>query len=395
VEFVTRHADADGWLIRVSGDITGFLNALIPSTDNALTTANYRRKLRKGKRRRARQEAFHLEALRDPGSVRGTGGSRLYTGRVESGVVTWATWLMIQALPAAVREQYEGLTADALILYPRKLAANNGAEFTALSQRYRDVELPWEADLNLDALELVQREKFDAEFVTLKFSMGKYVDRITRFRKEAQAHSGKGSGLDMAWKQHANTIYGVLSSAHLAVNNFTAGNIITAHARAEAFALSQALNAIQTITDGCTYRLDQIPACTFEECLRHKPDYPVRRAEEGDGVPFVDPASIPQDDAGFTDWLRGHIKRFFGVEGAEYDRLLGTHSLAHKETAVTKRGNAPSGRRRGPCSRSGCSALTPTTASPTCRPSLKTRTCSPTNRQSGRPSRPWRAESPR
>jgi hypothetical protein len=337
VAFVTRHADPDGWLIRVSGDIAGYLNALIPSTDNALTTANYRRKLRKGKRRQARREAFHLEALRDPGSVKGTGGSRLYARRVESGVVTWATWLMIQALPAAVREQYERLTADALVLYPRKLAANDGAEFTALTRLHQDEHLPWEAALDLDALELVQTEKLDAAFVTLKFPLGKYADGIARFRKEAQAREGKGSGADLAWKQHSNTIYGVLSSAHLPVNNFVAGNVITAQARAEAFALSQALNAIQTITDGCTYRLDQIPACTYEECLRLKPDYPIHRAEEGDAVPFVDPATIPQDDAAFTDWLRGHIKRFFGVEGAEYDRLLGTHSLAHKETAVTKR----------------------------------------------------------
>src|SRR5262249_42710116 len=65
---ITRHADPDGWFVRVSGDLKGFANALVPSTDNAVTSTNYRQKLRSGKRR-----ALHLQALRDLASVKGTG----------------------------------------------------------------------------------------------------------------------------------------------------------------------------------------------------------------------------------------------------------------------------------------------------------------------------------
>src|SRR5262249_20807775 len=160
--------------------------------------------------------------------------------------------------------------------------------------------------------------------------VGDYARRIGANRKEAQEREGKGSGSDLAWKVHANSMYGVLCCSHLSANNFVAGNVITAQARAEAFALSQALNAIQTITDGCTYRLDQIPACTYEECLRIRPDYSIRRAEDGDGIPFLDPATIPQDNAGFTAWYRGHVKRFFGVTSPDYDGLFDTHDLEHK-----------------------------------------------------------------
>jgi hypothetical protein len=131
-------------------------------------------------------------------------------------------------------------------------------------------------------------------------------------------------------------MYGVLASPHLPTNNFVGANQVTAQARAEAFAMSQALNAVQTITDGCTYRLDQIPACTYEECLKSKPDYPVNRAEEGDGIPFLDPATIPQDDAAFADWYREHVKVFFSVQGDSYDRLFRTHDLEHKKTGATK-----------------------------------------------------------
>jgi hypothetical protein len=162
---------------------------------------------------------------------------------------------------------------------------------------------------------LVKREKIDHEYVALKYPIGVFAQKIGEFRKQAQQQEGKKSGAHYAWKVHANTMYGVLASSYLVTNNFVAANQITAWARAEAFALSQSLNAIQTITDGCTYRLDQIPACTYAECLKIKPDYPIRRTEVGDGIPFVDPKTIPQDDTGFTQWYRQHVQRFFGVPG--------------------------------------------------------------------------------
>jgi hypothetical protein len=333
----TQNADPDGWLVRVSGDLRGIPNALIPSTDNAVTSANYRSKLRKGRRLRARKGAFHLEALQDPASVKGTSGSRLYAARVESGVVTWATWLLIRALPQGLREQYEGLNADTVILYPRCLAARDGKEFDALVRKHQNQALPWEDELDLGGLEQVRRERIDADFVTLKFPIGEYARRIGEYRKRAQLEQGKGSGADLSWKVHANSMYGVLGSAYLPTNNFLAGNVITAQGRAEAFAMGQALNAIQTITDGCTYRRDQIPACTFAECLRRRPDYPIRRAEDGGGIPFLDPRDIPEDDAGFTQWYRGHVKQFFGVTEPAYDRLFDTHALEHKKTGTTPR----------------------------------------------------------
>ncbi len=74
VDLVRQHADDGAWLIRASGDIHSGPNALIPSSQEALTSKNYQEKLAAGKRRRARQRAFHLEALRDPASVKGRTG---------------------------------------------------------------------------------------------------------------------------------------------------------------------------------------------------------------------------------------------------------------------------------------------------------------------------------
>lgn len=334
VDLVSRWAPRDGWLVRVSGDIRGFLNALLPSQDDAVTSLNYATAMRNGRRRNSRRRAFHLEALRDPASVKGTVGTRLYSSVVESGVVTWATWQVIQALPASAREQYERLAADSIIFYPSKLVAKDGPEFDALVERHRVEGLPWEEELDLDAMEMVRHEKIDHRFISLQVPLGEYAAGLVAFRKEALARDGKG-GAERTWKDYANTLYGVLASSYHPCNNVVAANVITAWARAEAFAMAMSLNAVQTITDGCTWRADQAPALSFEECLRLKTDYPLRRAEGSDGVPFLDPAKVPVEDEAFTAWYRGHAKRFFGEPGPGFDEVIGTHAVVHKKTTGT------------------------------------------------------------
>ncbi len=64
----------DAWLLRVTGDLTKIPNVLIPSTEGARTADNYKRR-----------------------SHQPVGTARLYSRRIDSGVVTSATWLMIQA----------------------------------------------------------------------------------------------------------------------------------------------------------------------------------------------------------------------------------------------------------------------------------------------------------
>ena len=327
VELVQQHADRDAWLIRVTGNIASDINTLIPSTEDAITSENFASDHEHGRSGRSISSSEFDES----DSQDDTQSSRLYSCRVEFGVVTDATWLMIQALPQPLRRQYEQLRVDSIVVYPRKLVAANGLEYDEFVSRYGDQAIPWSSVLEMDQLRLTTRETIDGEYVSLRFPIGEFAARIGDFRRQAQQRDGKNSGSAKAWKEQANTMYGVLASPHLMTNNFVAANQITATARALAYAMTLALNAIQVITDGCTYRLDQIPACTLEECLRIQPDYPLRRAEADSGIPFVDPASIPKDDAGFTQWYRQHVKRFFGVAGPEYDALFGIHQLEHKK----------------------------------------------------------------
>src|SRR5581483_1091420 len=172
------------------------------------------------------------------------------------------------------------------------------------------------------------------EYVTLRYPLGAIMGHM-QSRRRVYQESGEDA-LEKAFKTQANSIYGVLASPHLPVQNVLAANQITARGRAAAFALSQALNAIQTITDGCSFRLDQIPAFTFEECLEHRADYTIRRAEEEDGIPFQDPATIPLGDEAFTAWVRAHLSRFFGMSLEDYDELFGWLQLKLKRTTDGK-----------------------------------------------------------
>jgi hypothetical protein len=309
VDLVEKHADPDAWYIRVTGDLSTGLNVLIPSTADAVTSANFGRK-------RLQQET--------------SGSARLYTRRIESGIVTQATWLIIQALPNELRHEYERLTADSIVFYPRRLVAADGPSFDRLITEHRGGLLPWESELDLDALKQEVVEHLDDAYVTLKYPIGACARRIGEFRAEARRRDGKDSGTDIAWKYQANTMYGVLACEHMATNNAVAANQITATGRAKAYALMLTTNGFQVITDGCTYRRDQIPACTLAECLRKQPDFLVRRAEKDSGIPFLDPASIPDNDSGITTWFAEHALAFFEVGGESYKTFFGKHELVHK-----------------------------------------------------------------
>jgi len=71
----------------------------------------------------------------------GGGEALLAADRV--GIVTHATWAMICAMPGWLRREYEALTADSIVFYPRKLIAADGADFDRLVTLHGEEALPW------------------------------------------------------------------------------------------------------------------------------------------------------------------------------------------------------------------------------------------------------------
>ena len=330
IELVRQHAPRDGFLIRVTGNISTMSNTLIPSTINALTSDNYRSRTARRRARNLKRYGFELDYLRTLPDALDDWGGKLYSRRIESGIVTDATWLMIQALPPHIRDEYENLVAETIVFYPNRLIAHDGAQYDSLVEELESEELPWDSVLDVESGRLVRTEHFDADYAAMRYPIGEFAQRVAELRAEAKERHGKGSGAEKAWKLMANTMFGVLASDHVDDTNYVAANQITATGRAIAFAMMMSLNGIQVITDGCTYRADQIPASTFSNCLQKQPDYPLRRAEEGEAIEFCNGMDIPSDNREFTLWFREHVKRFFEVSSPEYDELFSLHSLEHK-----------------------------------------------------------------
>jgi hypothetical protein len=328
VDFARRHADDDAWFIRASGKLSGIDNALVPSTVDALTSDNFRRRARSTSRTQGSTSGG--EAPRFQG--------KLFSRQIESGVITAATWTMIQGLPEPARQEYHALVVDAIVLYPRELVAESGEEYDRICEERQRKELRWKQTIDLELLQRVEVVQLDHDDVSLKFPLRNLLEKLTQLRSEARATEGRGSGAETAWKLTSNTVYGILGSTYLVTGNCVAANVITAHGRAVAFAMFQSLNGLQLATDGCTYRLDRIPRCTLPECLAAMPDFLLRHADESSGIPFYDPAEIPQNDADFNPWFAGHVAQFFGLEAACVRRLL-VHQLEHKHTPG---GNGPS-----------------------------------------------------
>lgn len=326
VTYVRRRSNDDAWFVRVTGDISAIPNSLIPSTLGAIRRENYRIEVR-----RSQLAAFRQRLDGDEEKD----GAKLFTRRIESGIVTQATWLMIQSLPENARKEYEHLQVDSIVYYPRRLVANDGTDFDQRFEQSHSRDLPWESEIDEDSRQLLHREDLDHEYVSLRFPIAEVAKRMGEERARAKQSHGKGSGQELAWKLQANTMFGVLACPHYETCNVVAANQITAYARAEAYALMLALNGLQVITDGCSYQRDRIPAFTFAECLAAMPDYPLRHADENSGISFLDPKEIPDDGEQFTAWYRQHVKRFFGVEGEGYDALFMTHALEHKQTGDT------------------------------------------------------------
>jgi hypothetical protein len=313
------------WFVKVTGQIPSGTNVLIPSTDDALTNVNFQSRRAKQRNRSTRNHR-PVDWLYQEGKQ--TSGTSLFSAAVESGIVAWSTWAIIQALPMHLRAEYEQLQVDSIVFYPRELVGHTPIEFDQLRTYLRSDATPWASTLDLARRQIITADRLDADYVSVAYDVGRLSEQIQSFRRAAIEEHGRGSAAEQCWKTVGNTLYGVLASPYLPSNNVVAANVITATGRAQAFAMQLSLNGHQVITDGCTFRTDQIPACSFAECLQRQRDYPLRHAEAG--LPFVNATEVPNSDEEFTDWYRMHAPRFFDSQSQELRELINLHELAYK-----------------------------------------------------------------
>ena len=265
ISLMEKHAvGRDAWFIKVSGTITMFPNTLIPSTIDGLTHANYHSRRAK-QRAQSQRSGFMFDEYHEQPAY--TGNTAIFTDIIESGVIAWATWLMIRAMPDEMRADYENLEVESIVFYPAKMVAKTGPEYDELVNKFDQTEVPWSSTLEPAQFEQTIRRKFDRDNIALAFDIGQLARTLIEARRTEQEKTGRGSATDLALKQPANTIWGVSASPFHVTQNVIFANVITATARAVAWAMVMSLNGYQVITDGCIYRDDQIPALTFRQCI--------------------------------------------------------------------------------------------------------------------------------
>lgn len=326
-----RAAGKDAWYVRVSGRIEGIANTLIPSTREGLTTDNYRKRAPRRVSATAHKRTANAWTRERDASHATTA---IYTDEVVSGIVTWATWLMIQTLPLEARRSYEQLRAESIVFYAAEWTADNGPAFDSLVER-RTTGSPvdWRQELDLDARALLTTEEIDEKYVALRYPVRQLARQLIELRKSKGAATSRGKAI----KVLANTLYGAFASPLLPTSNPVAANVVTGTARALAYAMANALNAHQVITDGTMYRADQIPAGTFADVLRKRADYPIRRPSGS--IEYLDASTVPAPKSRtFRRWYVERVAAFFGVtDMPEYLQLFELHRVEHKSLPETDR----------------------------------------------------------
>jgi hypothetical protein len=89
-------------------------------------------------------------------------------------------------------------------------------------------------------------------------SIGDLFLKQTLLKRDEYKKKDKDGAEDLFYKLVNNTVYGVLVSKYFDVGNLVVGNNITAKCRTMSWYMEKGLNAYQTITDGCTFELDNV-----------------------------------------------------------------------------------------------------------------------------------------
>jgi hypothetical protein len=325
VSMLLSVAPNDGWLVRVSGSIGGFPNTLVLSTLGATTNVNYKSKSRR--RSVGAESPWYAAAIDDRHPKL---GSKLFTEVIESGVITFATWTTIQAMPSGMRQSYENLQVDAVVFFVNSMIAENVEEFMHLRGSFRGEGPGWSQTFSESGFGITTHTRADEANVAIRVPVRNFAREVRKLRKQAREQYGKGHPLELAWKLIGNASFGVMASENLPTNNFLAANVITSTARACVWIMTQVLNGFQPITDGTVYRRDQIPAGTFAEVLEQLSDYPQHRAEAESDLGFLPVNLVPTEDAAFTAWYRKRAAAFFDTQNEDFCRLVSLHDFEHK-----------------------------------------------------------------
>ncbi len=269
-----------------------------------------------------------------PAAGSGPAAPRPAAATIPSRIVTADTWELIQALPAALRRAYEGLSAKVGVFYPSALIAADGLQYDSLRRQLGASRTGRRTWLDVARRRLVTVEEWSPDNVTLAVPL-RDASRLIAGTRGETSDAGPSRGGEQVRGLFGGSLLRALANPDHAIGNVVAANVITAAAGAAAWSILQTLNGYHVFGEHCSYRRDQIPALPLAGCLKMQPDYPARRAEAGGPIPFVPADEVPLDDGEFQDWLRARVRWFLGQAATSpVDRCRFEHREPQQRTTL-------------------------------------------------------------
>lgn len=283
----------DGWFVRVSGKLINAVNTLILS-DLKFTGKDekFNTIWDKNKNEKSINEWNVYKIGKQEAS------STLLTKEIKFGLINIDILDCLKLLPNDWYDEFLELYVDTFVFIPNELICHSLDELIAKKPFYPESDCleKYDKSTGLTGLDKV----YSQNNLCLAFPIGDYYKKLKDKRSQ---YKKDGNPIQEVYKLFLNSGYGALACKHLAVNNLLAANQITASPRATAWLMSNALNAFQTITDGCTFNWNTIPySQTFKNILADNPNYLI------DYNPHID-SGLEIDNDNCQDWITHNFKQ--------------------------------------------------------------------------------------
>lgn len=254
----------DAWFIRVSGNFNKVVNTLVLSNLEFTSKKELFKTIWDKNPNQSSVEEFNAYKVSD-----NEANSTMLTKEIKFGLITADTLDCFKLMPDSWVQEYLDLKVDVLVFIPQDLICNTIEELEAVKQKYDIEEFTEKLDPKSGFSQINGiRAKNN---VCLKFPIGEYFKELKDKRSE---YKKAKNPIQEILKLFLNSGYGGLSCRHLPINNLLAANQITSSARATSWMMTNALNALQVITDGCTYSWEHIPlGLKFKDILEANPNY--------------------------------------------------------------------------------------------------------------------------
>ncbi len=182
------------------------------------------------------------------------GEIKIFNNEIQNAIIThdFLQWLDNVATGRQRKELLDNLVVVTAMWYSKKDRVNSITELVESHAKHKGYNTTI-----IDYLNQRQRKVFIQEECHKWYAVNLGELLVDKLLIERKKHPKK-TPLNNLYKLCINTVYGDMVSPFFKVGNVVVGNNITARARSLAWCMEKGLNGWQTITDGCTFDVNEV-----------------------------------------------------------------------------------------------------------------------------------------